>query len=984
MRNITFFVLLAFCLFGLIYSATLIDRQFRANGTVNMRVCRENFAIAHIDNWEQIGGPGKPILPAFPIRIELEGRYNIDDIRIYVSRWEEIAFDDSIIILPGETIIPRLPENRSKSRQFIPDEAIYTTDVFFPISNPVTKGFDGGQTIISALVMAKYNPVRNILRIPRMGTIVVSGEFEPEQLFGTAHLINENIIIAPPELSAAAESLAALHEDFGTSSAVFLTDWISAEYDTTPVPLLPGYPETTPEFSMDYNMELAQDIVSFIRDYTEHPNLESITLLGDADQIPPSFYYYVGYWADDWGSFVPTDFFYASPYYDWIPQYSVGRLPVHTNDEALDVIDKLSRWHEAADEDNFGKMLLAGGKPFSGIFFDDEHSVMNIANTGAVANAEWHKLYTTRESFSLDSFEVYYDEEWGFICELGHGSGYGIYFDDDSDWGVAQLEILPERDFSPIIFAGVCLGGLFDQEIIPDIGSGETFPEAAIKSPGGPIALFATTRSSFGAAISSTDGGIVTIESEEYITEMGYLLAQELPFSPATMGEWYKNAVEQYTTRNDMGDASNIETVLEFILHGDPALPLPDFPSSDIAILPELDLPEESYMTLLDYNELPAYHGAVFTCGIMSANEAYFSYILGSFADLIRTTTGITIDMSPETAGMYHISADGVSGAESRAYLLESTGDIIIDGLLMDWIFFSHSPVAEDPIDFEEEWLEMRNLYVTVDNDFLYIGFDVETEITETRTYQVALDFAPGGYSGTLGYTTDPSFVYVCFPGEHGIDAVASMYFWSDYGWPPTIYPLLFGYESGAWDEGAYFSEIGATYSNSLDFLELSIPVEYFGSADEVSIIVYSAPDAYYGEYPAQDCVPPDSEAYHSLTEGSGNANLLSNFITITLPSEIKEKAQTPERISLAVAPNPFNSCVRIQVSGNGEHEIEIEIFDLKGNKIAVCDPTDNRLPTTDNHFVVWKPDESITSGIYLVRAKSDGQTITRRIIYLK
>jgi len=96
-------------------------------------------------------------------------------------------------------------------------------------------------------------------------------------------------------------------------------------------------------------------------------------------------------------------------------------------------------------------------------------------------------------------------------------------------------------------------------------------------------------------------------------------------------------------------------------------------------------------------------------------------------------------------------------------------------------------------------------------------------------------------------------------------------------------------------------------------------------------------------------------------------------------------------KFALAVSPNPFNSSVRFQVSGNGCQVSRIEIFDLKGNvvwvvgdeRLAVSD--DNRQPPTSNREFIWTPDESITSGIYLVKARTkDRQTTSTRVVYLR
>jgi len=77
-----------------------------------------------------------------------------------------------------------------------------------------------------------------------------------------------------------------------------------------------------------------------------------------------------------------------------------------------------------------------------------------------------------------------------------------------------------------------------------------------------------------------------------------------------------------------------------------------------------------------------------------------------------------------------------------------------------------------------------------------------------------------------------------------------------------------------------------------------------------------------------------------------------------------------PAQISLTIQPNPFNSAVSISALEGAE----VEIFDIKGRNIA----------TLEGGTRVWKPEASVGSGIYLVRATVGEQEITKRVVYLK
>ncbi len=114
------------------------------------------------------------------------------------------------------------------------------------------------------------------------------------------------------------------------------------------------------------------------------------------------------------------------------------------------------------------------------------------------------------------------------------------------------------------------------------------------------------------------------------------------------------------------------------------------------------------------------------------------------------------------------------------------------------------------------------------------------------------------------------------------------------------------------------------------------------------------------------------------------SSNYDRHVYEFTFPgAKVNEIAVSPDDFVMLTFPNPFNSSCIIQVSGIRGQVSGIEVFDLQGKRIA--DFTDNRLPITDNRCVIWQPDETISSGIYLVRARTeDGDCITKRIVYLR
>lgn len=86
-------------------------------------------------------------------------------------------------------------------------------------------------------------------------------------------------------------------------------------------------------------------------------------------------------------------------------------------------------------------------------------------------------------------------------------------------------------------------------------------------------------------------------------------------------------------------------------------------------------------------------------------------------------------------------------------------------------------------------------------------------------------------------------------------------------------------------------------------------------------------------------------------------------------PGHINED-DLPSEMGIAIYPSPFNSACRISAPENAE----VEVFDIEGRKIG-------ELPGGEQ---VWKPEASVGSGIYLVRATVGEHEVTKRVVYLK
>ena len=98
-------------------------------------------------------------------------------------------------------------------------------------------------------------------------------------------------------------------------------------------------------------------------------------------------------------------------------------------------------------------------------------------------------------------------------------------------------------------------------------------------------------------------------------------------------------------------------------------------------------------------------------------------------------------------------------------------------------------------------------------------------------------------------------------------------------------------------------------------------------------------------------------------------------------------KGLQPLAYTITAYPNPFNSSCAITAPANAD----VKIYDLQGNVVWKANLSDSkeRIQRDAKHrwssgTLVWTPDKSIPSGIYLIRAVIGNQTITKRAILMK
>ncbi len=134
-----------------------------------------------------------------------------------------------------------------------------------------------------------------------------------------------------------------------------------------------------------------------------------------------------------------------------------------------------------------------------------------------------------------------------------------------------------------------------------------------------------------------------------------------------------------------------------------------------------------------------------------------------------------------------------------------------------------------------------------------------------------------------------------------------------------------------------------------------------------------------------------------------GNRTALPTYCWLAGDSGIlgidEQISSLPDKLSIMAYPNPFNSAVTIAldipVGDCSPVPLSVEIYDVNGRKIAQSEDIRslsgaettfprNSLRIRSGSEFVWHPDESLPSGIYLVRATVGEETVSKRVVYLK
>ena len=565
----------------------------------------EEYDYVKVGELKPFTRPREPQLPMQTNIVKLSTNAEVIGVAIRNLKYREIENELNIVPMPQPVA---WSENAELIPNILPDETIYGLNTYFPGK---AVSYDAGRDNEYTYVFVRFYPLQYV-PAKKKAILITDAEitvYYKDSFFRSSFQDASggyptgaaNVIITPPELYEQAKSLEEFHDGKEMSTEVVNTTGIYSHYANASDPSYPGYKDaylTGWNNLRGYNYSLAKRIITYLNNESAHPNLKYVTLFGNARLVPPSYYNYFNH-NTLYNNWIPTDFFYASPDYDLVSNYMVGRLPVNNTEEAAHIVQKIKSWDAKVHYDWFKNVVLIGGAPFwthGSRYYVGELATVDSVNKGYFNGMNITKLYLSDGSYTAEKVQSAYRGNYGFIYQFSHGSGDAMWKYDPHDGLVDTINTAVMEDLFPstnvsIVVSHACMNGAFDTNLYPNTEYGYaqpiSFGEGVLLSNASGISYIGGSRVCYGGWNVYVDKGALSIIKEPCMQGMLTYLFEAYHNGSHTPGTMTKAAMRRYVEENVFDRYDNV-TFFEFTLLGDPALELPAQHSSASYQQPDL------------------------------------------------------------------------------------------------------------------------------------------------------------------------------------------------------------------------------------------------------------------------------------------------------------------------------------------------------------------------------------------------------------
>lgn len=536
----------------------------------------QDFEVLKIKGVTTTGKPNDPITYLKSAKVLLPKNARVTGVSLIEGNYVEII--NKINLAPEKSPSVYLKKDRTNKTKLTKNLAVYGKDALFPgKAVAYISGNDQNNLVVYVKIYpVQYNPVKKKTFLITSAQIEVNYVLEPggriEKSANTTNAVN--LIITVPDFNIQADSLKSIHENLeNITTEVVTTDWIKNNYDPAPLPTQDGYANVLPTpVNSQYDYDLARRIVAYLRDNSAHPNLESVTLLGDADKVPPAYYFYIPHFQfyDDW---IASDMFYASPDYDLVLNFEVGRLPATNIAGATLMVNKIRNWKNNLNTNWFNNVQLIGGQPFSREALCGELILLDLIDNEYLKGMNIGKNFLSNGKQTKQNVLTYLsDGNNGIISMVDHGDGNKMYVGSEE---ISYIELLnlPAADKYPVLITPACRNAGYDAELMDNCSFTHSIGEGVLRSNAGAVAYYGGTRVNYaGIGFAYDNIGRLNVTRNRFMDQLLAYTLKAYDGGSMRLGQMAKQSIDSYVQDFDMSYSVDYVTIYEFVFLGDPAL----------------------------------------------------------------------------------------------------------------------------------------------------------------------------------------------------------------------------------------------------------------------------------------------------------------------------------------------------------------------------------------------------------------------------
>ncbi len=272
-----------------------------------------------------------------------------------------------------------------------------------------------------------------------------------------------------------------------------------------------------------------------------------------------------------------------------------------------------------------------------------------------------------------------------------------------------------------------------------------------------------------------------------------------------------------------------------------------------------------------------------------------------------------------------------------------------------------------------------------VDTSYLFIKIDESGDIIWTKSSDII-------YSSRCSCipTFDSCFIHVGYTDRPGRETVVTKY---DREFDTILWRKIYRHPKNAShivqtsDSGyVIFGRIPNSDSTGTHLNDYMFLMKLDPNGDSLWCKIYDE-DTCFG---VRSFVLLDDGGFLMLAHLSGGGSILILTDSLGDVRVSEPLLQKPEEFSVTVSPNPFNSSCAIMICQHSRlHRdcatLKVEIFDLRGRLVSLLSShvEGHKAPSSKRSYV-WQPEQSVSSGIYIVKVSTDNRSTSKNILYLK